>query len=102
MRPPVAEDMVLVRVKVCAVAPLDGAVRRGDFEHYVGLPTVPGYAISGVVERLGVEVDRFKVGDEVVGNPLLPLPLPPLLLTWIGWQPSSHLILEVATDNTWL
>jgi len=71
VRPPVAEDMVLVRVKVCAVAPLDGAVRRGDFEHYVGLPTVPGYAISGVVERLGVEVDRFKVGDEVVA--VLPL-----------------------------
>ncbi len=66
-RPEVADDEVLVRVKASAVAPIDGAVRRGDFAQFVRLPAVPGYAVSGVVEKLGMEVDRFKVGDEVIG-----------------------------------
>ncbi|ELR14424.1 alcohol dehydrogenase GroESlike domain containing protein [Acanthamoeba castellanii str. Neff] len=65
-RPEVADDEVLVRVKASAVAPIDGAVRRGDFAQFVRLPAVPGYAVSGVVEKLGMEVDRFKVGDEVI------------------------------------
>lgn len=70
-RPEVADDEVLVRVKASAVAPIDGAVRRGDFAQFVRLPVVPGYAVSGVVEKLGMEVDRFKVGDEVIA--VLPL-----------------------------
>jgi NADPH:quinone reductase-like Zn-dependent oxidoreductase len=67
-RPQVADDEVLVRVKASAVAPIDGSVRRGDFAQFVQLPTVPGYAVSGVIEKLGMEVDRFKVGDEVIGS----------------------------------
>jgi NADPH2:quinone reductase len=67
----VADDEVLVRVKASAVAPIDGAVRRGDFAQLVHLPAVPGYAVSGVVEKLGMEVNRFKVGDEVIA--VLPL-----------------------------
>lgn len=55
-------------MKASAVTPLDAAVRRGDFAQFMRLPTTPGYAVSGVAERLGMEVDRFKVGDEVIGQ----------------------------------
>jgi len=59
-----------VRVKVCAAAVNfpDLLQTRGEYQHKPPLPFIPGLEISGVVEALGEGVERFKLGDPVVGG----------------------------------
>ena len=59
---------VLVRVKAAAVNFPDLLQTRGEYQHKPPLPFIPGLEMSGVVEALGEGVDRFKVGDAVVGG----------------------------------
>ena len=60
-----------VRVRVAATTfnPVDGGIRggylRGPFP--VTLPHVPGIEVAGTVDALGEGVERFEVGDPVVG-----------------------------------
>ncbi|GHD26452.1 NADP-dependent oxidoreductase [Streptomyces galbus] len=63
---------VLVRVYAAAVNPPDRLLRDGltsvpGADVTVTLPAIPGTDVSGVVEALGPDVDRFAVGDEVFG-----------------------------------
>jgi len=66
--PEPGELEVLVRVSAAGVGPWDGLVRTGRS----GLPSAPpltlGAEISGVVEKLGVNVTGFAPGDEVFGS----------------------------------
>jgi NADPH:quinone reductase-like Zn-dependent oxidoreductase len=61
----------LVRVKVKAVSlnPMDWMIRSGEFAFMTGkkFPRFMGGDFSGVVESVGDNVKRFKVGDEVFG-----------------------------------
>ncbi|MFI4933442.1 MAG: NADPH:quinone oxidoreductase family protein [Caulobacterales bacterium] len=59
---------VLVEVKAASVNFPDLLMTRGEYQHKPPLPFIPGLEISGVVAALGEGVDRFKVGDEVVGG----------------------------------
>jgi len=58
---------VLVRVRATSVNPVDCYVRRGGLRRYAGVqfPIVPGVDLSGVVEKTGSKVRKFRAGDEV-------------------------------------
>jgi len=62
---------VLVRVHAAGVNPIDWKVREGKLEGVLPhtLPLILGWDVSGVVEGLGTNLTRFKLGDEVYGRP---------------------------------
>jgi NADPH:quinone reductase-like Zn-dependent oxidoreductase len=66
-RPAPKDDEILVRVMAAGINPVDGLIRSGMFDRD-GKATVPmilGGDISGVVERTGSKITKFKVGDAV-------------------------------------
>ena len=67
--PEVDVGELLVRVIATAINPLDYQIRRGDYPEYVPLPAIIGHDVSGVVEKVGLGVTDFKVGDEVFYTP---------------------------------
>ncbi len=60
-----------IRVRVCAAAsnPADWAIRAGKLKLASGsrFPRGLGHDFAGVVDAIGPDVTRFKVGDEVMG-----------------------------------
>ena len=65
-RPEPKDDELLVRVIAAAVNPVDAKVRQGLFKMPgAELPLIPGYDISGVVEKTGAKATKFKAGDAV-------------------------------------
>ncbi|MGH3310690.1 MAG: NADP-dependent oxidoreductase, partial [Streptomyces sp.] len=67
--PKVGPDQVLVRVRAAGVNPVDWKVAAGYLDQIqeVSFPLVPGWDVSGVVERTGADAGEFAVGDEVMG-----------------------------------
>jgi len=59
---------VLVRVRAASVNFPDLLMTRGEYQHKPPLPFIPGLEMSGEVEALGEGVERWKVGDAVVGG----------------------------------
>src|SRR2546425_6391110 len=68
-KPQVGE--VLVRVHAAGVNPIDWKVREGHMKDFWPhkFPLILGWDLSGVVEKLGRGVSRFKIGDEVYSLP---------------------------------
>lgn len=65
-RPVPKDDEMLVRVFAAGVNPVDAKVRAGSFgKGALDKPLVLGFDISGVVEKVGAKVTRFKTGDAV-------------------------------------
>src|SRR5579872_7160700 len=60
---PGAHD-VLVRVKAAGICHSDVHYRAGKSRVHP-LPLTLGHEVAGVVEKIGAEVSRFKVGDRV-------------------------------------
>jgi len=60
---------LLVRIKATSVNPVDYQTRRGDYRDLMTLPAILGGDVSGVVEKIGAEVEGFAVGDEVYYMP---------------------------------
>lgn len=56
---------LLVRIVATSANPCDFQTRRGDYREWVSCPAIIGIDASGVVEAVGSDVTRFKVGDEV-------------------------------------
>lgn len=67
--PKVGPGEVLVRVRAAAVNPVDWKLMRGGLDALmdVRFPVVPGWDVAGVVERVGIDVPEYTVGDEVFG-----------------------------------
>jgi len=66
-RPEPKANEILVKVIAAGVNPVDSAARSqkfGQFLH-IKLPAIPGYDISGVVEKAGAGVTKFKAGDAI-------------------------------------
>ena len=71
--PELTDQEILIRVKVAGINPIDYFVVSG--KHGIKsaptlevkpLPHIPGAEISGVVERVGNNVNRVNEGDRVV------------------------------------
>jgi alcohol dehydrogenase len=64
-------DEVLVEVHATAINLLDSKIRNGEFKLILPYktPFVLGHDVAGVVTKVGVRVQQFKVGDEVYARP---------------------------------
>jgi NADPH2:quinone reductase len=58
---------VRVRVRAAAVNFPDLLMTRGEYQHKPELPFTPGLEMAGEVEAVGAGVERWRVGDAVVG-----------------------------------
>lgn len=67
--PKVAPGEVLVRVKAAGINPVDWKLAAGGLDALIEarFPLIPGWDVAGVVESVGVDVDEYAVGDEVIG-----------------------------------
>jgi len=61
-------NQVLVRVRAAALNPVDTYIRAGTIKMPLPKPFIVGCDLAGVVERLGPEAKRFKVGMRVWGS----------------------------------
>ncbi|MFE4519991.1 NADP-dependent oxidoreductase [Kitasatospora sp. NPDC056783] len=66
--PKVAPGEVLVKVRYAAVNPVDWKLMAGGLDGLMDVvfPVVPGWDVAGTVERVGIDVPEFAVGDEVM------------------------------------
>ncbi len=64
------ENEVLVKIYTAAVNPLDNMIIRGEVRMIVPykMPLIMGNEFSGVVEKTGSSVTKFKAGDRVYGR----------------------------------
>ena len=69
--PMVKENEVLVQVYAAGVNQLDSKVKNGEFKLILPYkaPFTLGHDVAGVVAKLGSQVTKFKVGDEVYARP---------------------------------
>ncbi len=69
--PKIGPNEVLVRVVAAAVNPVDWKIREGYLQQMIpySMPLTLGWDVSGVVDAVGAEVTRFKVGDAVYSRP---------------------------------
>ncbi|WPX08309.1 galactitol-1-phosphate 5-dehydrogenase [Anaerocellum danielii] len=68
--PNITENDVLVKVKASGICGSDIPRVLGDAAHFY--PIILGHEFSGEVVEVGKNVENVKVGDRVVGAPLLP------------------------------
>ena len=68
--PPLGAEEILVRVRAASVNPVDWNIRQGAMKFMTGkkFPRGMGQDFSGVIERVGSGVKRFRAGDEVFGS----------------------------------
>src|SRR5438094_5836289 len=69
--PEVRHDDVLVQVHAASLNQLDSKIRDGEVKLILPyrLPLILGNDVAGVVVRVGSNVRRFKLGDEVYARP---------------------------------
>ncbi len=69
--PVVKETDILVQVHSASVNLLDSKIRNGEFKTILPYktPFVLGHDVSGVVTKVGSNVSKFRVGDEVYARP---------------------------------
>ncbi len=69
--PPVGDGDVLVRVVGSSVNPVDWKIREGHLKTMISyrMPFIPGWDVSGVVEAVGKQAAKFKVGESVFSRP---------------------------------
>jgi L-iditol 2-dehydrogenase len=66
--PKIASDEILVRSRACGICHSDYELYTGKYIIPIRYPVTPGHEWSGEIVEVGKEVDRFKVGDPVVGE----------------------------------
>lgn len=66
-RPKVGPGSALIRVKAAGVNPVDWKIMGGYLDAIMNVifPVIPGWDVAGVVEAVGFDTPKFKVGDEV-------------------------------------
>lgn len=69
--PALGDDDVLVEIHAAGLNPLDSKIRDGAFKPLLPYrpPFVLGHDMAGIVIRVGANVRRFKIGDEVYARP---------------------------------
>jgi NADPH2:quinone reductase len=72
MPDPVAKgDQVVIRIEAAGVNYPDGLLVQGLYQSRPDRPFVPGMEVAGVVDSIGPDVKRLKVGDRVAAIPAL-------------------------------
>jgi NADPH2:quinone reductase len=66
------EGQLLVRVAAASLNFPDVLMCQGKYQTRPPLPFTPGVELSGTVVAVGAGVDRYAVGDEVLGPPAAP------------------------------
>lgn len=61
-----SENQILVRVKAAGVNPVDTYMRSGVYPNKPNLPYTPGKDAAGIVEAVGANITKFKIGDRVL------------------------------------
>lgn len=69
--PALNDDDVLIRVVATSVNPVDWKIRKGYLKSMIPyeMPLIMGWDVSGVVEKTGPAVTKFKPGDAVYSRP---------------------------------
>jgi NADPH:quinone reductase-like Zn-dependent oxidoreductase len=69
--PVIEDDDVLIRVVAAGVNPVDWKIREGHLKDFIPhrLPLTLGWDVSGVVEAVGRNSHRLRVGDTVYSRP---------------------------------
>lgn len=69
--PAVGDRDVLIEIHAAGVNVLDEKIRSGEFKPILPYrpPFVLGHDLAGVVTRIGADVTRFAIGDEVYARP---------------------------------
>jgi NADPH:quinone reductase len=67
-KPKATGPQVLVQVKAVSVNPIDTYIRSGAVAMDLPKPYILGCDLAGVVDAVGPEATRFKVGDRVWGS----------------------------------
>lgn len=69
--PTLNDDDVLIRVVATSVNPVDWKIRKGYLKSFIPyeMPLTMGWDVSGVVEKTGPAVTKFKPGDAVYSRP---------------------------------
>ena len=69
--PLVKDNDVLVQVYATGVNLLDAKIRNGEFKIFLPYktPFTLGHDVAGVVIKVGSQVSKFKVGDEIYARP---------------------------------
>ncbi|OXA80323.1 alcohol dehydrogenase [Flavobacterium aquidurense] len=69
--PEVKESDVLVEVYAAGVNLLDSKIKTGEFKLILPykFPLILGHDVAGIITKVGKDVKKFKVGDEVYARP---------------------------------
>ncbi len=69
--PMVGANDLLIKVVATSVNPVDWKIREGHLKEMVSysMPVILGWDVSGIVESIGKDVTKFKVGDAVFSRP---------------------------------
>lgn len=70
--PQIKDNEVLIKVKYAGICGTDLHVYRGAMKNRVKYPAIPGHEFSGIVVKVGSEINWLSEGDEVVANPVHP------------------------------
>jgi threonine dehydrogenase-like Zn-dependent dehydrogenase len=79
--PRVGPGEVLVAPSYAGICGTDLHIYRGEFHERVKFPAILGHEFGGLVQEVGGHVDRFRVGDRVVVDPIIPCHSCPACLT---------------------
>ena len=69
--PILKENEVLVEIHAASVNQLDAKIKAGEFKLLLPykFPLILGHDVAGIIKKVGSNVNRFKVGDEVFARP---------------------------------
>jgi L-gulonate 5-dehydrogenase len=70
--PRIGSNEVLVAIGYAGICGTDLHVYRGEFHGRVAYPAILGHEFGGTVQEIGGSVQRFRVGDRVVVDPIIP------------------------------
>ena len=63
--PEVEASQILVQVKAIGVNPVDAYIRSGSYPVIPNLPYTPGKDAAGIVEKVGENITKVRVGERV-------------------------------------
>jgi alcohol dehydrogenase len=69
--PEVKDNDVLVAIHAAGVNLLDSKIKTGEFKLILPykLPLILGHDVAGIITKVGKNVKKFRVGDEVYARP---------------------------------